>query len=371
MEKRSYSVCDSKNKQSNVKTHKANNKFTGMKATYLFQIISFSGLLLLASCQGEKSVDQQTEAKDAAVKVSVSNTSLQTVNESVTYTANVEAEVVNQIIPTSPGRIEKIFVKIGDKVSKGQLLVQMESTNLTQQKTQLANLEKDYERFLELLTVGGVAQQQVDQLKVQVDVARTALNNLEENTSLRSPVSGVITARNYDPGDVYSQDPILVVEQLNPLKAIIFASESYYNRLKVGMAVDISLDVYGEERFIGKISRIYPTVDAATHTFGVEVAIENRDMKIRPGMYSRVTLNLGDYQSIVVPDAAVQKQAGSNDRYVFVVENGVAKYRKVELGQRLDKNYEIRSGIAPGEVVVTAGQARLIEGTKVEILNNN
>jgi RND family efflux transporter MFP subunit len=157
---------------------------------------------------------------------------------------------------------------------------------------------------------------------------------------------------------------------LNPLKAIINVSESYFSKLKIGMSVNIQLDVYENETFKGKISLIYPTIDAATHTFGVQITINNTNMKVRPGMYGRVTLNLGTGQRILIPDAAVQKQAGANDKYVFVVEDGIARYRKIDLGQHLGNRYEILSGINAGEVIVTAGQARLNDGTEVEIIKN-
>ena len=135
------------------------------------------------------------------------------------------------------------------------------------------------------------------------------------------------------------------------------------------MPVKINFDVYDNEDFTGRVNLIYPTIDAATHTFGVEVAISNGNLKVRPGMFGRVTLNLGAKESIVVPDAAIQKQPGANDKYVFTVKNGVAEYHKVELGQRLENNYEILSGVNSGDVVVTAGQSRLIDGTNVEIVN--
>jgi RND family efflux transporter MFP subunit len=319
------------------------------------------------SCSGKKEEVKEEETK---IKVYTTVALLEEVDKTSTYTANVRADVVNQITPAMPGRIEKIYVEIGDRVNKGQLLVQMESTNLQQQNTQLTNLERDYARYNELLKVGGIAQQQVDQIKTQIEVLQTAIKNLQTNTQLLSPISGIITARNYDNGDVFAQMPILTVQQMNPLKAIVYVSESYFTKVKLGMPVDIQLDVYENETFAGKVSLIYPTIDPATHTFGVQVTINNTDMRVRPGMYGRVTLNFGTGQSIVVPDVAVQKQAGSNDRYVFTVENGAARYRKVELGQRLGDSYEILSGINAGDVVVTAGHVRLIDGTEVEIVKN-
>jgi RND family efflux transporter MFP subunit len=346
-----------------------------MKAKNLYKVLPLIGLLVMCSC-GEKKVETTDgnatgDALGASntVKVNTTIVRLQTVEQNITYTANVQADVINKITPAMPGRIEKIYVEIGDRVGAGQVLVQMESSNLQQQRTQLANLQRDYDRYNELLKVGGIAQQQVDQIKTQIDVLKTAIKNIEDNTQLRSPIGGIITARNYDNGDVFGQLPILVVQQLNPLKATINISESYFTKVKLGMPVKINLDVYGNEEFTGKISLIYPTIDAATHTFGVEVTINNQNLRVRPGMFARVILNFGSIESIVVPDVAVQKQAGANDKYIFTVENGVAKYHRVELGQRLDSNYEILSGLQDGDVVVTAGQTRLIDGSPVEILN--
>ncbi len=339
-----------------------------MKTKQLFRLLPLLFLGILVSCMGKKE-EKTTEA--VAVKVTTSVAQLKPVEKLSTYTANVKADVINQITPAMPGRIEKIYVEVGDRVGKGQLLVQMESSSLQQQNVQLENLKRDYDRYNELLKVGGIAQQQVDQIKTQIDVLTTAIKNIEENTKLRSPIGGIITDRNYDNGDVYAQKPILTVQQLNPLKAVINVSESEFSLVKVGMTVDIKLDVYENENFTGKVTLIYPTIDAATHTFGVEVTINNANMRVRPGMYARVTLNFGTGNSIVVPDMAVQKQAGSNDKFVFVIENNVAKYKKVELGQRLGASYEILSGLADGDVIAISGQSRLIDGAKVEILQSD
>jgi RND family efflux transporter MFP subunit len=337
-----------------------------MKTKSLTRLLLLLSIAFLFSCAGKK----EEVKEDTKVKIYTTVAQLEPVDKTATYTANVRAEVINQITPAMPGRIEKIYVEIGNRVSKGQLLVQMESSNLQQQNTQLVNLERDYVRYSELLKVGAIAQQQVDQIKTQIDVLRTAIKSLQDNTQLRSPINGTVTARNYDNGDVFAQFPILTVQQLNPLKAIINVSESYFAKVQSGMPVNIQLDVYENEIFTGKVSLIYPTIDAATHTFGVQITIDNKDLKVRPGMYGKVTLNFGTGQSIIVPDVAVQKQSGSNDKYVFAIENGTARYRKVELGQRLGEFYEILSGIDAGDVIVTAGHTRLIEGSEVEIIRN-
>ncbi|GHV58826.1 cation efflux system protein [Bacteroidia bacterium] len=339
-----------------------------MKAKRLFQLLPLVGLGILFSCSGKK----QETAEEAKVKVKTVIAQVQNVEENFSYTATVKADAVNQITPALAGaRIDKILVEVGNRVSKGQTLVQIDPATITQQKIQLKALTDDYARYSELLKVGGISQQTVDAVKTQIDILTTAIKTLEDNTTLKSPVDGYITARNYDNGDLFAQKPILTVEQLNPVKAVINVSEAFFTKVKRGMPVDITLDVYGDEVFAGKVNLVYPTIDASTHTFGVEIAINNTNLRVRPGMYARVTLNFGTHESIVVPDVAVQKQAGANDKYVFTVSSeGKAHYQKVELGQRLDTQYEILSGITPGQEVVTAGQTRLIEGTPVEIITN-
>jgi RND family efflux transporter MFP subunit len=337
-----------------------------MKAKRLFRLFPLLSLGILISC-GDK---EKTAEEDTTVKVNTTIAQSQSVDETSTYTATVKADVINQITPAIPGRIDRILVEVGAKVRRGQVVARMDPSNLQQQKINLDALQQDYNRYSELLKVGGISQQAVDQIKTQIDVLSTAIRNTQNNTRLISPVNGYVTARNYDNGDVFGQKPILTIEQLNPVKAIINVSESYFTKVKAGMPADINLDVYGDEVFTGKVSLVYPTIDVTSHTFGVEVTINNKELKVRPGMYARVTLNFGVRQSIVIPDVAVQKQAGANDKYVFTVVDGKAHFQKIELGQRLDTNYEILSGITAGQEVITAGQNRLIEGTPLEILKD-
>lgn len=149
------------------------------------------------------------------------------------YTATVEAEVKNNIAPSSPVRIDKIFVEVGDHVSQGQRLVQMDAANLKQTKLQLDNQEVEFKRIDELYKVGGASKSEWDAAKMAYDVKKTAYQNLLENTSLLSPISGVVTARNYDSGDMYSGgNPVLTVEKITPVKLLINVSEIYFTKVK-------------------------------------------------------------------------------------------------------------------------------------------
>lgn len=325
-----------------------------------------------SSCGSGTAKNVSVAAADSVkkVQVKVAAAELQSVEQIAEFSGTVTANVRNSISSAGATRIDKILVEVGDHVSKGQNLVEMEPTNYLQASAQLENLKVEYSRAEALYKSGGISKQQLDQLKTQLDVAETSTKNLYDNTHLVSPVSGVITARNFDNGDVVGGSPILSVEQLNPLKVRINVSEEYFSRVRVGMRVDIALEVYPDRQFRGNVSLIYPTIDAATRTFTVEVAIPNEQMLVRPGMFARVTLNLGAMPHTVIPDIAVQKQQGTNDRFVFVIKDGVAERRVVQLGRRLDSKMEILKGVAAEEVVAVAGVTRLVDQTEVEIMDN-
>lgn len=324
-------------------------------------------ILLMSACtesKDKKGVDVISEKP----RVKLATVTARQVDQILEYTATVEAEVKNNIAPASPVRIDHIYVEVGDKVSKGQKLVQMDAASLKQLKLQLDNQEIEFRRLDELYKVGGVSKSEWDASKMSLDVKKTSYRNLLENTSLLSPISGIITARNYDNGDMYNGNtPVLVVEQIVPVKLLINISENYFSKIKKGSPVKVKFDVFEGEAFNGKISLIYPTINAATRTFPVELVLDNKDMKVRPGMFARVEVNFGSENHVVVPDLAVVKQAGSGDRYVFVYEKGKVRYQKVELGSRVGSEYELISGVDNNSQVVVAGHARLVNGTEVII----
>ena len=336
-----------------------------MQRKIISSITSLVALFLLISCGGSGQSEQS--AVKAKPSVTVEEVSLVAVDQLSSFTATIEANTVNNITPAMGGRIRKIHVDVGSRVSKGQTLVTMDAANYSQQETQLATLRRDYERYSELYNVGGISKQQLDQLKTQLDIAQTALNTIEENTGLKSPISGIVTVRNYDSGDVAGGMPILTIENINPVKIVIHVSESYYSKLSQGMQAKVVVDALEGETFEGKVSLIHPTVNPGSRTFPVEIEVVNKDQLLRPGMFSRVTLNFGTNDRPLVADLAVLKQTGSNDRYVFLEKDGKAVYTKVELGTRIDDKYEIVSGLEVGDRVIVQGNTGLIEGTEVQV----
>ena len=337
----------------------------------VFHSILIVSLVALYACGGGSANQSQgATSQDSTVLVKVQMASEQPVEQLTELTGNIEANKVNYIAPTIPGRIDNIAVEVGDRVYKGQLLVQMDRTNLVQAKLQLDNAEKELGRVSELYKSGSATQQQFDQLTSQVDVLRETVRNLAENVDLLSPIDGIVTARTFDPKNIYGgAQPILTVMQIVPVKVLVDISEIYFPQVKTGMEVRVKLDVYPDKNFVGRIHIIYPTIDQMTRTFNAEVTIANNDLTVRPGMFARVELNLGALNHVVVSDLAVIKQPGTNTRYVFTVEDGLARRREVQLGRLIGNQFEVISGIEQGAQVVIAGQSRLLDQMPVRIGN--
>ncbi len=326
-------------------------------------------MLMAAACTGGKS-DNAKPANDTDETpiVKVQTVYQENVAQTSEYSATVEPFKSNNISSMTGNRIKRILVDVGSRVSAGQALVILDDVNIDQQKIQMANLKRDLRRAEELVKIGGGTQQTVDQLRSQYDTYARSLRNMQENTVLTCPISGVVTAKNFNNGDVPSGMPILVVEQIQPVKVVVNVVETELPKVKVGMPASIKFDTYGDEVFTGRVHIISPTVDPATRTFQVEVTIPNADSRVHSGMFARVTFNYGSSSSVVVPDRAIQKQTGSAVRYVYVLNaNGTVSFREVTLGRRLEDRYEVTGGLAGGATVVVSGQSRLADGAKVRV----
>ena len=344
-----------------------------MKMNVIVKTLLVGGVCLASvACSSKKGAEAATEtvAEVAKPKVTTAQVHIQDVDQQSVFTGNVEGYAVNNITPQQPRRITRLLVDVGDHVKKGQLVAELDNSALAQAKAQYENNKANFERSDELYKFGGESKANWQAMQTAYEVAKSTYENMLENTTLVSPISGVVTARNYDVGDMAAGMPIFVVQRINPVKIMISVSESLYTYVKKGMAVEVELDALPEQKFSAKVSRITPSIDASTRTFPVELTLANDKELVKPGMYARVTMNYGTRKNIVVPDVAVVKQLGSGNRYIYVyTQDGTVAYKKVELGRRFGDKYEILSGIADGDAVVTSGQVALKDGIAVEVVN--
>lgn len=337
-----------------------------MKKIVLFAV---AASMVLAGCKKATSAG----AADTEERVeTVSTTVLQytEIQRELNLSSNLQGYQTVNVSPSLQGKIEHIYVEVGNRVAAGQDLVRMDQQQYKTTALQVANLNTEMSRMEGLIQSGSVSQQQYDQVKLGLDQATESLDFLKKNTYVKAPFTGVIAAKNYEDGELYAGQPIVVLTEVDRLKTLVAIPESYIPLVKEGMKLTLRSDVFPDREFQGTIEVVYPTVDAASHTFMIKVVIPNRDRTLRPGMYVTTTLKLGNANVIVVPYSTVLKLIGANDRYVFINEGGVAKRVSVEMGQRFGDNVEISGeGIEPGVEVVTKGEAKLIDGVKIKVVN--
>lgn len=332
-------------------------------------IIALAAAMVSCGSNQTKSATTAPVADEAVtIKVCTAENMGMAINE--TYTSEILPYKQNDITPAAQGlHIEKILVDVGDRVKEGEVVVTMNRTNLKQLEINLATIEDSYNRMKPVHAAGGISDQQMLELENSLTLQREVVDNMRRNSEIKSPISGVVTARNFEDGDLFASMPILHIMQINKLKVKANISEQYYPNVKVGDKVNISVDIFPGESFEGKVSRINPALDAATRTFGVEITIPNSNERLRPGMFARATFHMGDVEGVMVDDVAIQKQAGSSERFVYVVKDGVVEKRFVRDGRRVGSKVSIIEGLKPGEVVATTSFVRLEDGKSVNILN--
>ncbi|MBQ6683075.1 MAG: efflux RND transporter periplasmic adaptor subunit, partial [Bacteroidales bacterium] len=304
------------------------------------KIVKDLTLLLLAgalvACGGKSAEKQATTTKKESEKVKVQTLSNERIAKNLELSTTLEGYETMNISPSITGHIEHIYVEVGSRVQKGSMLVRMDQTQLNTTRINLNSTKVELDRVTSLKASGSISEQVYDQTKAGYDQLVETERFQNENTFVRAQFSGIISAKNYEDGEMYTGAPILTLTQISRLKAIINIPETYFPLVKQGMKVDVRSDIYPDKTFPATIEIVYPTIDPASHTFQAKLNIPNGSEKIRPGMYVKTTLALGQIDAIVVPYQSVLKLTGSNERYVFTNHDGTAHRVAVTLGQRFD-----------------------------------
>ncbi len=315
---------------------------------------------------------------DHSVPVKVVKIQREKINRIIPFTSNLKAFEQVDYAPASPGHIKSILVDINTRVSKGDLIALMDNTQLETAELQLENAESNYRRLDTLYKLNSISEQQYESAKNGYEMALANVNFMKENTKLTSPINGIITAKYFEGGELYSGVPntssgkaaIVTIMQINPLKSIIDIPEKYFPNIKKGMKAEIICDIYKGKVFNAEVYRISPVINESSRSFEVELVVENDNENLRPGMFTRVDLNIGAVEAMVVPSITVLKEDGTNNRYIYIIDkNKKSKRVNVEILQRFDEKIEIYSNeIKEGDLIVTAGQEKLENGVEVKII---
>jgi len=329
-------------------------------------IFALAAMTLVACGKGESAATEEQERTEQVRTVVLQ---AREIEREISVSTNLQGYLTQNVAPSLTGKIEHIYCEVGDRVTKGTDLVRMDQTQYKTTKISMANLEVEKNRIEQLLKTGSATQQQYDQITTQYNSTKEQLDFLESNTYVKAPFNGVISAKNYEDGELYGGQPILVLTQIDKLKALVAIPENYFPQFKKGMKLTLTTEIYPDQVFPATVEVVYPTIDPSSHTFQVKVVVPNGKNLLRPGMYVTTTLGLGKAKAIVVPYQSVEKLVGANDRYVFINNNGRAKRVNVELGQRFDQDVEIISPeITEGVEYITTGQHKLVDGVKINVV---
>ena len=343
-------------------------------------MIIMAGIALsVASCSSDKGTKEAQQNKSDSVRLIPVKTALvkkESVMRQIDYTATLLPFEEVHLAPQAPGRIEKINVEIGDNVKQGEVVAHMDRTNLNQAYVNLMKLKADFKRLDTLKKTRSIADQQYDQMKSAYEIAEITYQSLLENTQLKAPFSGVVSGKYFEDGEIYSGSPvatvgkpaILSIVQINYLKALIGISANYYPLITAGLKAEVSADLYPDLKLTGEVFRIYPTIDNITKTFTVELKIRNESLKLRPGMFAKIKLNLGRGDAILVPNIALMKQTGTDDMYAFINKNNRAVKILVKTGRMIDDRIEVLEGLTEGDEIIVVGQNKLENQTPITVV---
>jgi len=294
------------------------------------------------------------------------------------------------ISPKKAGIIEKISVREGERVRKGQVLVQLDDMDAKLQVERAAARVMEAEasletnrntllRYQKLLESKVIPQQTFDDisLRVKLDEARLALARTELNLAKQnlqdhriiSPIEGVINLKIASLGEhvnVAPKDEILTIVQMDPLELEFYVPENWAGRIRQGSQIQFSIKAFNDEKHSATLQFISPTADPATRNVKMKAMAPNPHHRLKPGFFAEVTLPAGtNPNGIAIPESALFSQEGKT--FAFVVREGVALRREVETGTRFNGKVEINKGIQKGERIVTIGHEQLTEGMKVKI----
>ena len=266
-----------------------------MKRVFIYSLAA----LMLIGCGKKTTTTKVEEERVEQVRTTVLH--YQEIQREISLSTNLQGYLTLNVAPSVTGKIEHIYCEVGDRKSKGQDLVRMDQTQYKTTKITLGNLEVEKNRIENLLRSGSATQQQYDQILTQYNSTKEQLEFLQANTYVKAPFSGVISAKNYEDGELYGGQPILVLTQLDKLKALVAVPETYFPRFKEGMKLQLTSEIYPEKVFTATVEVVYPTIDATTHTFQVKIVVPNGQHLLRPGMYVTTTIGLGKAKCLLLP----------------------------------------------------------------------
>lgn len=317
-----------------------------------------------------------TNPQSQGVPVEVGKVELMDVKEQVEALGTLAADESVVIAPEIAGRVVALGFKEGEKVTKGQELVKLDTAileaELKQAQADLTLARDTHERQRSLVQRGAGTQVAMEEAaaKLASSEARVQLAKAKlAQSTILAPFSGVVGLRSVGLGDFVSVGkPLITLTSIDPMKVDFRVPEMLLSSVKVGQTVNLRVDAVPDATFAGKIFAIDPVVDVNGRAIKLRATIPNADLTLKPGLFSRIAITVAQRpNAMVVPEMAVVPDG--DGKIIYIVEDGKAKRMRVELGRRLRGKVEVVKGLTPEMQIITAGQMRLREGSTIAIKN--
>ncbi|MBE0467002.1 MAG: efflux RND transporter periplasmic adaptor subunit [Candidatus Desulforudis sp.] len=368
-----------------------------LRRRFLALVVILGLLAVLSGCATEPGEQEE----DAAVAVFVAKAEMGRLSRGDFLTGKVAARAEIHVVPKMAGKVAAVTVDVGDRVQAGQVLLRFEvpeleaqlrqaeagvaqaESGLVQAQLSLEQAEADYERMKYLFDQEAIPAAEFEKVEMNYKMARDQAENLRPaqlrqaeaqleyvqanlaNAVVASSITGLVAARNVDPGEMASQTtPVFTIVDIDQVRVEVSASEKLVNRIKTGQEVAVLVTAVSSEPLTGKVFSVAPAADPRTRTYPVRIELPNPEHQLKPGMFAEVDFGTAEDESVLVPRDAVFQRAGVNA--VFVYADGRVEFREVVPGPSDGRTIVVHEGLETGETVVVSGQDVLEDGMEVE-----
>lgn len=357
------------------------------------------GLFTLFACDTDHSGDTNNHSK-VPVEIMVVETG--DIVKSIQYNGDIRAESEVKVFSKIPDRIERYFVEQGDTVGKGDVIARILATTIEQGlrqaeagllavRAQAANMEVEFERAKRLNRESVMSDQQFDLIKTQYEATMAQVKQAEaavlstkshyRDATVTAPIQGIIAKKYYENGDMANlATPLVKIVQMDRVKIMVDVTEEDLGRVAVGQEAHITVRSFMNRVFQGTVRKISPVLDPVTRMAEIEILVDNRDGKLKPGMYADVEIITGILDNvIIVPrhatiESNTMESSEGKDHvvtnfYVYKVSDGIARQIKLDVQYINHRHIAVHSILSVGDTLVVSGQNNLRDGMGVSIVS--
>ncbi len=339
------------------------------------KLISIALILAFWGCSSDKQ-NQEQSIPDVPV-VKVSKVEVMSYSPTLSFTGTVFANREANLGAALPGKVEKILFAEGEKVHKGDLIVELADEMLTQAQVENQALRKDYERVKRLREKESISQIELDHIKAKLEASDAKTEMIRKNTRVYAPFSGTIVERMMEEGEIFFINPglepgysmrsgIVRLMQLDPVKVEFEVNEKDLHLVKPGLEAEVIVDSQMGTTFNATVTSVKPMLSTLTRTATAKIILSNPKGELKPGMFARIDISLPQQESVFVPLSSIGRLQGTGEEFIYIVDDGVAKRRVVT--RLYTKNDMVAvAGVEQNQQIITEGKAKVMDGQKVEV----